>query len=54
MGSMHWGEYYWVIKWDEAPTPTTQTDLGNVTLSERSQTQKAARRGIPFVWKVGQ
>ena len=43
-----------MMKWDEAPTPTTQTDLGNVTLSERSQTQKAARHGIPFVWKVGQ
>ena len=42
------GGHYWVMKWDEAPTPTTQMDLGNVMLTERSQTRKAACCGIPI------
>lgn len=44
-------KYYSVIKRNKALTPaTTRMNLGSLTLSERSQSQKAACRMISFIW----
>ena len=44
-------KYYSVMKRNKALTPaTTRMNLGSLTLSERSQSQKAACHVISFIW----